>query len=622
MHLARRAAVFLTALLLSSCSGGSSGVSPVASTATADPAQMKIAYLEDLSVENPSSRVTPAFQGMRLAFTQAAESGALAGAPQIVGYEVGADPSKAVDVANQIASDPAFVAVAIAPFLAETPDVGQVLRDAGLPTFDLSPLGPTLGSGGGWWRVVANENRQVGALLSQIGTSRRVCVIGDGTPYALVLSERLRTPLAGRAVLDTTMSAGNDPSATVAKISSAACGVVMWTGFGEGAGTLRFAMTEAGLGNVKLVGSDATKDESFLSVALTAGEGTVVTCPCVDLSTSTVIEDQRFIHDYQSATATAPGVYSVEGYDVGNLLLQRFQAGAATRVALSASLGKAPSFDGLAATYRFGGDGELAAGSAHVDLFVDQGLSWVPLGDAGGRVQLPVGTPGKLSVASCHRGAPFVYRRHGSLTGFDVELARAIADRLGLRLIWQNLDCAEGMKALAAGHLDALMTPAAPLPQSTPMSRVYLSLHGVLVTTAKRASASDPVKTLAAGDVVGVLRSRATSAWVKRTLGPAGVRTRSFGDPARAYDLLASGGLAGVVDLEPDAWLQIENRPSLRVAMSADIGDHDVIIAGGPDTVLLGAVDEALGGLLDSGTYTKLFAKYFPGTTVPAETGS
>jgi ABC-type amino acid transport substrate-binding protein len=154
------------------------------------------------------------------------------------------------------------------------------------------------------------------------------------------------------------------------------------------------------------------------------------------------------------------------------------------------------------------------------------------------------------------------------------------------------------------------------------MSRVYLSLHGVLVTNAKRAAASDPVKTLAAGDVVGVLRSRATSAWVKRTLEPAGVRTRTLADPARAYDLLASGGLAGVVDLEPDAWLQIENRPSLRVAMSADIGDHDVIVAGGPDTVLLGAVDEALGGLLDSGTYTKLFAKYFPGTTVPAETGS
>jgi len=398
--------------------------------------------------------------------------------------------------------------------------------------------------------------------------------------------------------------------------------MVAWTGFGARAGALRLAMTEAALGNVKLVGSDATKDESFLSVALTAGEGTVVTCPCADLSTSMAIVDQRFVHDYQSATATAPGVYSVEGYDVGNLLLQRFQAGASTRAALSTALGTAPSFDGLATTYRFGANGELASGSAHVSLFVDQGLSWVPLGEANGRVELPVRTPGELAVASCHRGAPFVYQRHGSLTGFDVELARAIADRLGLRLAWQNLDCAKGMQALAAGHLDALMTPVSTLPQSTPMSRVYLSLHGVLVTTAKRAAAADPLKTLVAGEVVGVLQQRATSAWVKQALEPAGVKTRVFADPTRAYDLLAHGSLAGVVDLEPDAWLQIENRPSLRVAASADIGDHDVLLAGGPDTVLLAAVDQALGDLLNAGTYTKLFAKYFPGTTVPAETGS
>jgi ABC-type amino acid transport substrate-binding protein len=470
--------------------------------------------------------------------------------------------------------------------------------------------------------VVANQEQQVAALLAQLGTAKRVCMIGDGTPYALALSERLRTPLAGRTVLETTMSAGNDPATTVAKVASAGCGVVVWTGFGDGAGALRFAMTEAGLGNVKLVGSDATKDESFLSVALTAGEGTVVTCPCADLSTSTSIVDQRFVHDYQSATATAPGVYSVEGYDVGSLLLQRFQAGASTRAALSRALGTAPSFQGLATTYRFGGNGELVAGSAHVSLFVDQGLSWVPLGDEIGRDQLPVRTSGELAVASCHRGAPFVYRRHGSLTGFDVELARAIADRLGLRLAWQNLDCAAGMKALAAGHLDALMTPSSPLPQSTPMSRVYLSLHGALVTTAKRAATADPLTSFVSGDVVGVLEPYATSVWANQTLEPAGLKTRVFSDPTRAYDLLANGSLAAVVDLEPDAWLQIENRPSLRVAASADIDDHDVIIAGGPDTVLLAAVDKALGELLNAGTYTKLFAKYFPGTTVPSETGS
>ena len=123
MDLARWVAVSLTAVLLSACSGGSgatsSSVAP--SRLRSAPVEVKIAYLEDLSVDRQS--VTPAFQGMRLAFSRAADAGAIAVAPDVVRFDVGGDPSKALDVVHQIAADPSFVVVAIAPFLAETSDV-------------------------------------------------------------------------------------------------------------------------------------------------------------------------------------------------------------------------------------------------------------------------------------------------------------------------------------------------------------------------------------------------------------------------------------------------------------------------------------------------------------------
>ena len=73
---------------------------------------------------------------------------------------------------------------------------------------------------------------------------------------------------------------------------------------------------------------------------------------------------------------------------------------------------------------------------------------------------------------------------------------------------------------------------------------------------------------------------------------------------------------------EPDAWAAIERRPSLRVAQSIDVGAHDVFVGKGPDARVVAAIDGALARLIRVGRYGLLFAKYFPGTPVPSETGT
>jgi len=77
-----------------------------------------------------------------------------------------------------------------------------------------------------------------------------------------------------------------------------------------------------------------------------------------------------------------------------------------------------------------------------------------------------------------------------------------------------------------------------------------------------------------------------------------------------------------LADVEPEAWRAIERRPSLRVAQSVDVGAHDVFVATGPDARLVAAIDGSLARLIRVGRYGLLFAKYFPGTPLPSETGS
>ena len=59
------------------------------------------------------------------------------------------------------------------------------------------------------------------------------------------------------------------------------------------------------------------------------------------------------------------------------------------------------------------------------------------------------------------------------------------------------------------------------------------------------------------------------------------------------------------------------------VTQTFDAGAHDVLItSGAAGTTLLGAADSALGHLLQTGRYALLWAKWFPGTTVPPEVGT
>jgi len=347
--------------------------------------QVKIAFLEDLSEEGSDDRARPAFQGAALAFDRAVLTGDLPLEVELFVVDTKGDPETAIRVVEELAADPEFLAVIAAPFLFEQGSIGAILAEAGIPTVSLSTLNTGLSTHGWttWFRAVADRSREASAVASFIrglGAARRgVCVSGDGGTASNGMARTVAADLERLVVLRQTLTSEDEPSSLAASVRRAGCGVVFWGGFSDRAAAIRLELDRAGSERVILVGADGMKDETYLETAGAAGEGTVVSCSCVDLTTSTPLAAQRFIQDYQFEHGSPPGAYAAEGWDVARLFVAAFRSGAASRGEIVEFLGSLTGFEGLANTYTFGDDGELADASALVHLYRDEGGRWIPL---------------------------------------------------------------------------------------------------------------------------------------------------------------------------------------------------------------------------------------------------
>ena len=364
----------------------SSRTAPVSPTVT----RVKIAFLEDLSPEGAVARVAPAFEGAKLAFDMASLTGDLRVQVQFVGLDTGGTAATAGAAARQIAGDPSYVGAIGAPYLGEQGALGEVLDSAGVPFITLSGLDPGLGESGWttWRRAVATQDQEAASLAGYVDSLRAaregVCLAGDGSRVGATFLTAVAVSLASRVLVRHRVAPTEESAAVFSDtVAASGCRVVVWGGFSAGAGALRRNLVGAGLAKVRFVGNGGVKDATYLQVAAQAGDGTVVSCSCADLSTSTQLAAQRFIQDYQADFGLPPGSYAVEAWDVAHMLLEGLRSGAETRAGTLACLHRMRSYRGLAHTYVFSAQGELEPGAASVHFYRDEGGRWLPLLPAG-----------------------------------------------------------------------------------------------------------------------------------------------------------------------------------------------------------------------------------------------
>jgi branched-chain amino acid transport system substrate-binding protein len=335
-----------------------------------------------------SALVVPGLQGARMRFQEAMEADEIPVDVEVVDFDTQADPAVAAPLVEEVVNDEEFVGVIGPAFSGESAGVGDRLDEAGIPRVTQSATDDALAQNGwvGWFRGLGN-NSDMGLPAGRYIAAQEpnsVCAASDGSAYGLGLKDIVVETLEGDAIevpLNEDVEPGlDDYSALVTGIADAGCEILFYGGYSPEAGLIRDQMTDGGLGDVTMVGGDGIKDSVFLDTSGDSGDGTIVSCPCADLSASEDEAAQAFNEAYEAEYGEPPAIYAAEGYDVASIYVEAFKNDATDRASIIEFIGNIEGFQGLTKSYTWEDNGELTEEGKVIYFYEVQGGEFVVLG--------------------------------------------------------------------------------------------------------------------------------------------------------------------------------------------------------------------------------------------------
>jgi ABC-type amino acid transport substrate-binding protein len=211
------------------------------------------------------------------------------------------------------------------------------------------------------------------------------------------------------------------------------------------------------------------------------------------------------------------------------------------------------------------------------------------------------------------------------LAGFDVDVASALATRLGVRLEIVVVDAADMATSAATDDWDLAMPSSSQVSTAaslTPTDAYYAFPSFVVVSDGSAAQTPADL----GGTRICVVRGSAGEAWIagrfEGAIGapPPGTTGRVEAGDQMCLDDLATGEVDAVVTSTLTA-ADIAVRPSVRILGQPVLLDRRSMVAqaAGPDpSTFLGAVDAALGQMRTDGTLSDLSRNRFGGQDLTA----
>ncbi len=143
-----------------------------------------------------------------------------------------------------------------------------------------------------------------------------------------------------------------DFSATVSLVKGESPDGIFYAGYYAEAAPLVQQLRAGGV-TATFASGDGTNDPQFVAQAGSASQGAILSCPCGPAP-------DAFATAYKALNNQAPGIYSVEGYDLTTIMLKAIDSGVKDRAGM-VNYVKNYSGDGLARHYKWNDKGELAA---------------------------------------------------------------------------------------------------------------------------------------------------------------------------------------------------------------------------------------------------------------------
>lgn len=215
---------------------------------------------------------------------------------------------------------------------------------------------------------------------------------------------------------------------------------------------------------------------------------------------------------------------------------------------------------------------------------------------------LRVGTEGTYAPFSFHDPAT------GKLSGYDVDVANAVAEKLGVRAEFVETPWDSIFAALGADRFDVVANQVTITPERQAkydLSQPYATGRGVIVTRAGDQSISS-LKDLAGKTTA----QSATSNWTQ-VARDAGARVETVEGFTQAIKLLNQGRVDATVNdsIAVYAYLAETGDKSVRIAATTD-DTSEQAFAARKDSGLMPAIDDALDDLRADGTLAAISQRY------------
>lgn len=226
--------------------------------------------------------------------------------------------------------------------------------------------------------------------------------------------------------------------------------------------------------------------------------------------------------------------------------------------------------------------------------------------------------PAVISVGSMGDSKPNTFTSaSGEFTGFDIELFRDIARRMGYsqdKILITGQDFSALMPSVANGRFDSAIAAIGVTPErqkSVGFSDGYLTFYLSVL------SSNPDIKTVGdlAGKRVGLVQGTLTDIYATKNFE--GADLVKFPDNNAAVSALNNGTIdAHFLDHEPAAQYT-ERYPALKIAI--DIPSLDTpagFVVRKDNDALREAINTALQAAIDDGTWKSLYEKWFPGAPI------
>jgi cystine transport system substrate-binding protein len=223
-------------------------------------------------------------------------------------------------------------------------------------------------------------------------------------------------------------------------------------------------------------------------------------------------------------------------------------------------------------------------------------------------------TAGVLKVGTEGTYAPFTYHdESGKLTGFDVEIAEAIAGKLGVKAQflegkWDGL-----IAGLDANRYDAVINEVAVTDarkQKYDFSDPYIVSHAALIV----GSNNTTIKSF--DDLKGKKSANTLTSNFGKIAAAHGAEVIPVQGFNESIDLLTSGRVDATVN-DSLSFLDFKkHKPDAKVKIAAidtssDSSDHSAVLIRKGNPELQAAINKALAEIKADGTYAKISEKYF-----------